>query len=74
MLPRLSCSLIRRVAFATTAILLLLGQPSLYGQQPAGVNYQVDTGSSRVYARVDAASRLGHTHGVEGRLACRTTS
>ena len=51
------------------AILLLLGQPSLYGQQPAGVNYQVDIGTSRVYARVDAASRLGHTHGVEGRLA-----
>ena len=31
--------------------------------------YQVDTGTSRVYARVDAASRLGQTHGIEGRLA-----
>jgi polyisoprenoid-binding protein YceI len=70
--PRLFCSRIRGVTFPTTAILLLLGQPSLYGQQPASVNYQVDTGSSRVYARVDAASRLGHTHGVEGRLASGT--
>src|SRR5690242_21894851 len=31
--------------------------------------YQVATGSSRVYIKVTSATRLGHNHGVEGRLA-----
>ncbi len=36
--------------------------------------YQVDTESSRVYLRVDPATRLGHAHGVEGKLAGSTLS
>lgn len=31
-------------------------------------SYQVDTTSSRVYILVNRATRLGHSHGVEGRL------
>ncbi len=31
--------------------------------------YKVDTGASRVYIRVGTATRLGHSHGVEGKLA-----
>src|SRR5262249_55395160 len=30
--------------------------------------YQVDTDSSRVYAKVGSATRIGHPHGVEGKL------
>ena len=70
----ISCSRILRVAFPLTAVLLLSGQPPSQGQQSVGVNCQVDASSSRVYARVDAASRLGHVHGVEGRLASGTIS
>ena len=44
---------------------------ALTGPSPkaAAVTYEVDTGSSRVYALVSAATRLGHSHGIEGRLA-----
>jgi polyisoprenoid-binding protein YceI len=43
--------------------------PAGLAQAPA---YRVDTELSRVYVRVDTATRLGHPHGVEGRLApCR---
>ncbi len=37
--------------------------------QQAGPNYKVDTDSSRVYIRVNRTNRLGHNHGVEGKLA-----
>jgi polyisoprenoid-binding protein YceI len=39
------------------------------GVRADGPTFQVDTKTSRVYARVDAGSRLGHPHGVEGTLA-----
>jgi polyisoprenoid-binding protein YceI len=31
--------------------------------------YQVDPQGSRIYVRVDKATRLGHSHGIEGRLS-----
>jgi polyisoprenoid-binding protein YceI len=40
---------------------------SLLAQAPGML--QVDTEKSRVYARVDAATRLGHNHGIVGNLA-----
>lgn len=40
---------------------------SLLAQAPATL--KVDTDNSRVYARVDAATRLGHGHGIVGNLA-----
>jgi polyisoprenoid-binding protein YceI len=36
--------------------------------------YQVDVADSRVYVRVDSATRLGHRHGVEGKLKSGTIS
>jgi polyisoprenoid-binding protein YceI len=72
MLIRCFRSGLRTGAFLTAAAFALCGQPHAPGQQPAAVTYQVDTNVSRVYARVDAASRLGHTHGVEGRLVSGT--
>ncbi len=39
-----------------------------------GPQYQVDTKQSRVYVRVDSATRLGHPHGVEGKLAGSTVA
>jgi polyisoprenoid-binding protein YceI len=36
--------------------------------------YQVDLADSRVYVRVDSATRLGHRHGVEGKLKSGTIS
>jgi polyisoprenoid-binding protein YceI len=48
------------------AALALVQQP-LWGQAPPA--YQVDTGASRVYIKVGSATRLGHVHGVEARLA-----
>jgi polyisoprenoid-binding protein YceI len=74
MLIRCFRSRVRTVAFFTAAAFALCGHDHTQGQQPAAVSYQVDTNVSRVYARVDAASRLGHTHGVEGRLASGTFS
>jgi polyisoprenoid-binding protein YceI len=46
------------------------------GQKPAAqpTTYQVETGSSRVYIKVDAATRLGHVHGVQGNLASGTVT
>lgn len=44
-----------------------LSQPtSLLAQGPP---LQVDPAGSKVYARVDAATRLGHNHGIVGNLA-----
>lgn len=37
--------------------------------QDATPSWRVDTKQSRIYVRVDAATRLGHSHGVIGRLA-----
>lgn len=31
--------------------------------------YRVDSNASRVYVRIDSATRLGHAHGIEGRLS-----
>lgn len=39
------------------------------GQGTPAVKYQVHTGASRVYIRVDKATRLGHEHGIIGQLA-----
>jgi polyisoprenoid-binding protein YceI len=52
---------------------LILGAALALVQQPVWAQiapaYQVDTGASRVYVKVGSATRLGHVHGVEGRLA-----
>lgn len=37
-------------------------------QKPAAAGYTVDVDSSRVYVKVGSATRLGHEHGVEGKL------
>jgi polyisoprenoid-binding protein YceI len=37
-------------------------------QKPAVPAYEVDTQSSRVYVKVDTATRFGHPHGVQGNL------
>ncbi len=42
---------------------------AIAGTARAQTAYQVATGSSRVYAKVTSATRLGHNHGIEGRLA-----
>jgi polyisoprenoid-binding protein YceI len=34
----------------------------------SGTTYQVDTKASRVYVKVGSATRIGHPHGVEGKL------
>ncbi len=46
---------------------LALVASQAHAQQPAAC--QVDTANSRVYVKVAAATRLGHSHGIEGRLA-----
>jgi polyisoprenoid-binding protein YceI len=51
-------------AFALVAALALAA-----GTARSQTAYQVATGSSRVYIKVTSATRLGHNHGVEGRLA-----
>src|SRR5262249_28675587 len=38
------------------------------GPAEGGKSYQVDVESSRIYVKVGSATRLGHPHGVEGRL------
>jgi hypothetical protein len=35
---------------------------------PAGPKYVVDTEESRVFIRVNRSNRLGHNHGIEGKL------
>jgi len=45
--------------------------PAVRAQAP---QYVVDTNQSRVYIRVDSATRLGHAHGVEGNLATSTVA
>jgi polyisoprenoid-binding protein YceI len=35
---------------------------------PGAATYEVDAGASRVYVKVGTATRLGHEHGVEGKL------
>jgi polyisoprenoid-binding protein YceI len=53
--------------------MVILGAALALVQQPlraqAPLPFQVDTGASRVYVKVGSATRLGHVHGVEGRLA-----
>lgn len=58
--PRRPCAL--RVAALAAALVLAAGAAR------AQTAYQVATGSSRVYIKVTSATRLGHNHGVEGRL------
>jgi polyisoprenoid-binding protein YceI len=38
-------------------------------EAPASSNFKVDPKTSQVYVRVDSATRLGHAHGVSGRLS-----
>ncbi len=54
------------LSFASLALTL-----SANAQQP-GPTYQVDKDSSRVYIRVNRTNRLGHNHGIEGKLASGT--
>jgi polyisoprenoid-binding protein YceI len=55
------------------AALLVASAVGLGGTAQAQT-YNVETGNSRVYAKVDSATRFGHVHGVEGRLAaCKLT-
>ncbi len=54
---------------------VLSASPTLFGQaQPAkaAANYQVDPAGSRLYVKVGSATRLGHPHGVEGRVKSGT--
>jgi polyisoprenoid-binding protein YceI len=42
--------------------------PATYAEPPTA-NYQVDTNASRIYVKVMRTNRLGHNHGVEGKLS-----
>jgi polyisoprenoid-binding protein YceI len=53
------------VAGTITTNVALFGQDAA---KPAAKNYQVDTANSKIYVKVGSATRLGHPHGVEGRL------
>ena len=49
--------------------------PAARGAQkaaPGGRTYQVDVAASRVYVKVGSATRIGHRHGVKGRLKSGT--
>lgn len=47
-----------------------LAHPTLaHGQAAPVTSCRVNTTSSHVYARVNTATRLGHVHGIEGKLA-----
>ena len=54
-----------RWLFASFGLLALA--VSAHAQQAPA--YQIDTDSSRVYIRVNRTNRLGHNHGVEGKLS-----
>jgi polyisoprenoid-binding protein YceI len=55
-----------RLPLGILGILLGLNPAAVRAQTPT---YQVDLASSRIFVRVDKATRLGHSHGVEGRLS-----
>ncbi len=42
---------------------------SVMHAEPPATSYQVDKNSSRIYVKVMRTNRLGHNHGVEGKLA-----
>jgi polyisoprenoid-binding protein YceI len=48
--------------------------PAARGAQkaPGGRTYRVDVAASRVYVKVGSATRIGHRHGVKGRLKSGT--
>ncbi|HEY7426420.1 MAG TPA: YceI family protein [Gemmataceae bacterium] len=55
------------------AVSLQLGVVSLLAQtdrkeRPQIATYQVDADASRIYVKVGTATRLGHEHGVQGKL------
>jgi polyisoprenoid-binding protein YceI len=59
-------------AAALTLVILLPPAQTASGQAPPpnpSITYQVHTGASRVYIRVDKATRMGHEHGIAGQLA-----
>jgi len=57
------------MALALTAALGAWSLDARAQQKPAvQAAYQVDIESSRVYVKVDTATRLGHGHGVQGNL------
>jgi polyisoprenoid-binding protein YceI len=56
-----------RGVVAGVAALSLVGSAGLAAGQAGGA-LQVDTAASRVYIKVSSATRLGHDHGVDGRL------
>ncbi len=64
---------IARVGLLAFAIYLYagtVGSPTQAVQKtaPPAAAFEVDTDASRVYIKVGTATRLGHEHGVEGRL------
>lgn len=65
MRPRTFSPLLAALAVHFATLLL---PASAYPQAAAALKYQVDARGSRVYVRVDPATRLGHAHGIVGLL------
>jgi polyisoprenoid-binding protein YceI len=55
--------------WGSSLVALLITVSANAQPQQAGPTYQVDKDSSRVYIRVNRTNRLGHNHGVEGKLS-----
>ncbi len=58
----------------TTALLTVVTGCCLTTAVRAQAPYQVESKLSRVYIRVDSATRLGHPHGVQGNLGPSTVT
>lgn len=57
---------------AIAFLLAVMAGSCLTAPAQAQAPYQVDTQLSRIYVRVDSATRLGHPHGVQGKLSAST--
>ena len=66
----------RHAGVALVLVVLGLTSASRAGDSPRPAAtpavFQVDTAASRVYIKVGASGRLGHDHGVQGKLASGT--
>jgi polyisoprenoid-binding protein YceI len=56
------------LALAANLYLLAPGWPACADEKRAATSYEVDTKASRIFVMVDKSTRLGHQHGIEGRL------
>jgi polyisoprenoid-binding protein YceI len=56
------------LALAANLYLVAPGWPVCAEEKPAAKGYEVDIKASRIFVKVDKSTRLGHQHGIEGRL------